>query len=1754
MTGPVRPKRPQLPVGEPNWTSYEEIEPHINPDYGSLLWQVIPVKLRWYTFAPTDAPPSKLRKFRQCVHAEYESVLTFLGNSWVPSGPQDLAVDDVNKSIVELFDDRIDARWFLFSARLRDSQDLAEYRQAVTTAIERYEMVLQRCENLLEEPERAFLRESEQDDLIVINSAIADTVESGKKCIEAIDQEQNEIETIIHHRLPKWESEFAHLKEQAAPYIRLADYAPEDEIIESVEALHNRIAAARKPHLSLVSESDADQLRKLEQQTANLAQELRDAREEYADRFAQALRRFSIVVLEPYERLDKDTDAATREPLSELPITLDRLETELTEFVTGPQSQHVSAERLQRLAQCASELRDFRKEIEKEIDECERRLAALSTQAEVYLELAEFLPDDELVSEFDSLHRTAIETQKQYPVESLSEPAGERLQRCADQAVEYAERLKDSRPQFADLRAARLRALSESALMIFEKENRHVQRPNSQSDAAIDAGMTLEELRNELRAVVSGPCKQYLAACRLNKLKKYKFQLKELLLSLELRVASWWEEAGSIEKEAQPYLNLEQEPGDDELVNRIYNIKVEIEGILHQYPVALFPRRTVRRLATIDRKITALREELKDSYRTFAQTRVVHLEQLSVTVLEGFQDWSAKNIEREIKTHNRNEVVTDISEIISKIAKFVAAPYSTYVDSNRIKNLTQLQMDLATQERAVQEQITTIQKDLKKLDAEATPYLELTQYLESDELLNQISTLLSEIASLRSHVPVTLLTPAIHADFKQIESDVPTLFENLRQSRRKYAAQQYEHTIESANEALEVCRERLGPAKKHGKPIESPNEIEGVIEQSQTEIEQAQTAVWTSQLKEDEHSTLDDLQTELKENMVFLTEKVRFDERLRVQQGRYRQLRADASPYLEYEQYLTSPMHDRLIDRINQLVSGVDTVAAETRFELLADADRNKLRELRQDAGSIKSHLTDYNDTFVHRQRQECSSLFNEIGPNNLELTEQQQRAVIRNGIYNQVIAAAGTGKTLTLTTRVAYLVQKQGVDPERILVVAYTNEAAAEMKERLSEHFGITEVEVRTVHSFGFKLIRQAKSTYAESVDEHEIINFVDREIRKAREADSSEFLTHFYQFLVHFDDVYYDEEDFKTRKEYVETRAEQEYVTLRGTEVKSRAEKLIADFLHIHQVEYRYEDRASWADSASDKAGYTPDFYLPDYDIYIEHWGIDESGSVAPWFSQSSEEYRTTMEWKREQFSDVEYNLVETYEFEHEAGQLKQVLHHRLSCHDVELDRMSFEELVDTTFEYNEREKWIKRRFEKFMTNAKRFDVTADEIEENLNQDNPRQYHFGQCGLHLLKQYIPYLVSNSLVDFTDMVQEAVELVQEHPDRYKQQYEHLLVDEFQDIGKGKLEIIRELTGEDGAKLFAVGDDWQSIFSFQGAVIDFFIDFEEYFGKPVRTDLTVNFRSPAQIIAAGNAIIENNSEQLKKTVQPTVDQDSVPRIHPIRGYRFYDYVRRVRQYTVALIQEYCQKGTDPTEVMVLCRYDGAVPYLDKIKEGLESQQIPYIGQSDRYPGPNGNADDGVSVYSLYQAKGREAERVILVHAAEGQFGFPPDGRENELLEPVQPISIGGLEEERRAFYVAVTRSERTLDILTRGGKESRFIDEINEYVTRVDTRKVQPLDDVGELMDVTAKVDKLLNPWNKQHQRGILADKHGGSARFVSWESNDPPTLVENEWYNISGVRVDQYKGEKELVITGGCSVRHLSESPTVSKSPETDE
>jgi len=852
-------------------------------------------------------------------------------------------------------------------------------------------------------------------------------------------------------------------------------------------------------------------------------------------------------------------------------------------------------------------------------------------------------------------------------------------------------------------------------------------------------------------------------------------------------------------------------------------------------------------------------------------------------------------------------------------------------------------------------------------------------------------------------------------------------------------------------------------------------------------------------------------------------------------------LNEELANVLAGEHYLTTPDRRELQKDIQAVVDQYDAIRTTTWPFPYSNEDLDRLARIRSELQSARQRIEEHNADFVQKELVRYEDLFTDVDDEGHDLNEDQRKAVVRDDEYNQVIAGAGTGKTLTLTHRIAYLIERD-VEPDQIAAITLTNNATDEIQTRLEERFDITDVEVETIHAFANGIANETRCRHVDAVNDQQRKNIVEEVIREKTTEGSTDFAWHYRQFLANYRTEVPDLDAYDSREEYVRARAERSYETLAGEEVASQAEKTIADFLFTHGVEYQYESIAEWADTAEDKGGYYPDFYLPEYNVYIEHWGIDESGEVAPWFSWSTEEYLEKLEWGRRQFAYSDHQLIETYDFEHRADRLERTLEHRLSEHGVELEPMDTNELVDYVLGEYERKRQIVNLFSKFLDNAATFQTTPKQVLNRLPRENPRTYHFGMCGAILLKEYEVKKARNGQIDFDDMIYDAVETVEEHPERFQQWYDHLLVDEFQDVSISQIELLQALTdGENAPRLFCVGDDWQSIYAFRGAVVEYFVDFEEYFGPAAITELRETYRCPETVLDASTDLIANNPEQIEKDPDACSGRDTTPRLHTLDWHNDWKYVERVGEYAANLAEQYVDDGSDPGDVMILSRYDEGASFVDRVKEEFEAREIPYDGKEDRYR-PDAEdvdpAEDGVSVFSAHQAKGREAAHVIILHVAEGDDGFSPDARNDELLNLVRDVPANDEAEERRLFYVGLTRSEDTLDLLTRAGEESSFLDEISEYIFR--ERSVIAPGDVGDRISIRARVERLWeNTHQSQRQAGLLEDD-SGRIKFVSWESANLPMVREGVCYEFDGAKVEEYEGEPEIHLTEGTAVEPI--------------
>src|SRR3989475_1740518 len=782
-------------------------------------------------------------------------------------------------------------------------------------------------------------------------------------------------------------------------------------------------------------------------------------------------------------------------------------------------------------------------------------------------------------------------------------------------------------------------------------------------------------------------------------------------------------------------------------------------------------------------------------------------------------------------------------------------------------------------------------------------------------------------------------------------------------------------------------------------------------------------------------------------------------------------------PYLSSKEYLPERVGRPLRSEIQTLVELTLPSLRKTVRRAHDGAMRKDFESMTTAANQLRQKLMGHNYQYVQRAIIEHSKLLVE----ELKLDAAQREATVRDDERNLVVAAAGSGKTRTLIARVRYLSQRR-VAPTSILSSSFTDKVAREMENRLKETGvpvavqGSEGVTVSTLHSLGKRIVQAATPGPLSVADENWTNFLVASALRDAREGRDPQLSNLYVNAILNF------HRDLDERTPAL--GADLTYRTRRGEQVRSIGERIIADFLLTHQVPYKYEATASWAQVGAGRSAYHPDFTLLDSGACIEYWGIDRAGNVPGNWSTSSTDYGMGMAWKRREFSRTGKKLIEFYDYERREGTLEAVLETRLTGAGVQLRPMTLAGLEKVLGDTKYIGSVIERQLAGFIENARSSRMSTGQVLQRLNSATPRVHHFGNLGLAVLQRYERELDSEGRIDFSDMLHRAADIVEKGASSFPK-FDHVLVDEFQDTSTAMARLVNALVRTNHSHLFAVGDDWQAIYGFAGGDVDHVVNFESHFGPASRTMLNTNYRSPATIVEAGAALIAHNPGQIPKQVVISSPERGEAYLHEVP-----DDDSQIVDATIRLVQQE-RKRVHDEDILVLSRTNHL---LERIDDRFQQNQIPVAK-------PDWNIS-GVRVLSAHKAKGLEAKTVIIVNASDHPFGFPSKVENPDVLGPVR-MSFGYDEaEERRLFYVAITRSMNRLHLVTRQGHPSPYIAEIEgaDSTNRVQQRPSS--NGPGVRFSDTFHVEGVFPIRQNQsrsgiRQAGVLATS-GGRASFTA--------------------------------------------------------
>ena len=244
-------------------------------------------------------------------------------------------------------------------------------------------------------------------------------------------------------------------------------------------------------------------------------------------------------------------------------------------------------------------------------------------------------------------------------------------------------------------------------------------------------------------------------------------------------------------------------------------------------------------------------------------------------------------------------------------------------------------------------------------------------------------------------------------------------------------------------------------------------------------------------------------------------------------------------------------------------------------------------------------------------------------------------------------------------------------------------------------------------------------------------------------------------------------------------------------------------------------------------------------------------------------------------------------------------------------------------------------------------------------------------------------------------MINLAIDELHAHDSLFKNVFDHILIDEYQDISTQRSDLIKALMQKnEDCKLFCVGDDWQSIMGFTGSNLDFFVNFEKYFDHPARTDLTINYRSCKSIVDLGAAIIKQNGDaQIKKVAianNPAHRQITVY-ASTINPYDWNNYYQQMVEHCVNRVEHYLNQGYQPQDILILARILKKNVIREKLLSYAKAKGIPI---STEYRNPH-----KTHLMTIHKSKGLQARVVFILDVVKGLYGFPCEIENPDIYEP-----------------------------------------------------------------------------------------------------------------------------------------------------------
>lgn len=749
--------------------------------------------------------------------------------------------------------------------------------------------------------------------------------------------------------------------------------------------------------------------------------------------------------------------------------------------------------------------------------------------------------------------------------------------------------------------------------------------------------------------------------------------------------------------------------------------------------------------------------------------------------------------------------------------------------------------------------------------------------------------------------------------------------------------------------------------------------------------------------------------------------------------------------------YITSNMYDTFTNKYKYLYDCLDKNTCEYKNILKIINDKNKL---------LRKHNRKYVDNKLIKYKPYFDNMFNDINKN-IILDKSQREAIICDEDNLLVLSGAGSGKTTTISAKVKYLIDIKNVKPDKICVITFTKKAKEELDYKINKLFNAN-VDIYTFHSLGLKIIKYYyKNKDIDIIDEkgqYKIIcDYIKNNLFKNKEKFNLFFeafknKTSFSEEYKLFDN-YYDYHNYMYKRKYInsnttmdnyikeQAKRRRNYLkTLNGEYCKSKEEVDIANFLYLNNIDYQYEKGYKKLDNLKI---YKPDFYIEQNNNYnyIEHFGIDKINETNNHYTKEElTNYLKNMKLKenyhkKEKIEDL---FIITYSKVLGKKNYLSVLKDSLIKKGYVLSKkdndLVYERLKDTS-EDKYINNFVNRIVIPFISYFKRSNYKLEEFMK-IKTDNDLLNKQISVISDIYLNYESKLREKNLIDFEDMINISYKVMPYIKEKnLGVDYKYIIIDEYQDVSMQRFNLTKRIEELFKSKIIAFGDDYQTIFGFSGSRIDLMTEFKNYLTDAKQIPIPNVYRNSQELIDVATKFINKNSKQIKKKL---ISNKRL--INPIELYIYNDsnYINTNINKSIILsnILDKIYLSNNKSNVLLLERYNNDIDTILNHELFIRKNHESIIYKK--------HEDMKIDYLTIHKSKGLEYDNCILINAIDDKYGFPSKIEDEEIIKLLKPKIEENIfyPEERRLFYVAMTRTKNKLYILVPKSKTSSFIREI----------------------------------------------------------------------------------------------------------------